>query len=183
MVDPTTTMHKLRHIVAKIRFSNILWEFFQENVQRKRIVWLVPVLNVRVLWNSTHKMIKRALYLRPNLKCLLAINNSPKVSKARIPLTLPQGDLNILECVQKVLALLGHVTEFASGSTYPTLTSQLPYYQFLQNTLQELIQNDRRGLIDENLAHDFSLSRICAAADDAYQKLNQYWIKTVSNTG
>ena len=182
-VDPATAIHKLRQIVAKIRSSNILWELLQEDVQRKRIVWLVPVLDVRVRWNSTHKMIKRALYLRPALERFLAIDNSRKFSKARIPLTLSQGDWNILERVEKVLALFVDATEFASGSTYPTLSSQLPYYQFLQNALHELIQNESRGLIDENLEHNFSVSRICAAADDAYQKLNQYWIKTDSNTG
>ena len=86
--------------------------------------------------------------------------------------------------MEKVLALFVDATEFASGSTYPTLSSQLPYYQFLQNALHELIQNECRGhFIDANLDHDFSVSRICAAADDAYQKLNQYWIKTDSNNG
>ena len=119
-------------------------------------------------------MIKRVLYLRPALERFLAIDNSRKFSKALIPLTLSQGDWHILEPVEEVLALVVDATEFASGSTYPTLSSQLLYYQFLQNALHELIQNERRGLIDENPEHNFSASRICAAADDAYQKLNQY---------
>ena len=85
--------------------------------------------------------------------------------------------------MEKVLALFVDATEFASGSTYSTLSSQLPYYQFLQNALHELIQSEPCGLIDENLDHHFSVCRICVAADNAYQKLNEYWIKTDANTG
>jgi len=87
-VGPATTLHKLRQILAKIRSSNLLWESLQDNAQRKRLNWLVPILDVRVRWNSTHKMIQRALYLRPALECLLAIDNSRKFSNARVPLTL-----------------------------------------------------------------------------------------------
>ena len=81
-VDPATTLHKLRQILAKIRSTNLLWESLQEDAQRKRLNWLVPILDVRVRWNSTHKMIQRALHLRPALGRLLAIDNSQKFSKA-----------------------------------------------------------------------------------------------------
>ena len=47
-VDPATAIHKLRQIVAKIRSFNILWKLLQEDLQRKRIVWLVPILDVCV---------------------------------------------------------------------------------------------------------------------------------------
>ena len=180
-VGPATTLHKLRQIVAKIRSSNLLWEALQEDAQRKQVNWLVPVLDVRVRWNSTHKMIQRALYLRPALDRLLTIDNSRKFSKARVPLTLLPQDWDILERVEKILCLFVDATDFASGSTYPTLSSQLPYYQFLQNGLHELIENERP--VEDDPDPHSATYRICAAADDAYQKLNQYWIKTDSHTG
>ena len=180
-VDPATTLHKLRQILAKIRSSNLLWESLQEDAQRKRLNWLVPILDVRVRWNSTHKMIQRALHLRPALERLLAIDNSQKFSKARIPLTLSHSDWKTLERFEKILSLFVDATEFASGSSYPTLSSQLPYYQYLQNSLHELIEKERER--ENNIAPDTAAYKIWAAADDAYRKLNQYWVKTDSNTG
>jgi len=47
-VHPATSLGKLRQIVAKVRSSNILWEAIQEDVQRKRLDWLVPILDVQV---------------------------------------------------------------------------------------------------------------------------------------
>jgi len=180
-VDPATSLRKLRQIVAKVRSSNILWEALQENVQRKRLDWLVPILDIRVRWNSTYKMIERALYLRPALERLLAVDNTRKFSKARTPLTLSLRDWDTLERVSRILSLFVDATEFASGSTYPTLSSQLPYYQFLQNALHELIESERPMQDDPDPIS--TTYKICSAADDAYQKLNQYWVKTDSNTG
>jgi len=126
-------------------------------------------------------MIQRALYLRPALERLLAIDNSRKFSKARVPLTLSHADWKTLESLEKILCLFVDATEFARGSSYPTLSSQLPYYQFLQNSLHELIarEHDR----ENNQDPDSPGRKIWAAADDAYWKLNQYWVKTDSNTG
>jgi len=76
-------------------------------------------------------MIERALYLRPALEHLLAVDNTRKFSKARTPLTLSLRDWDTLERVSRILSLFVDATEFASGSTYPNLSSQLPYYQFL----------------------------------------------------
>jgi len=44
VVDPATTLHKLYQILAKIRSSNLLGESLQEDAQRKRLNWLVPIL-------------------------------------------------------------------------------------------------------------------------------------------
>ncbi|KAG0637877.1 hypothetical protein HOY80DRAFT_1049993 [Tuber brumale] len=133
-VDPGITLHKLPQILAKIRSSNIMWESLQDDVQRKWLSWLVPLLNIHVRLNSTHHIIPRASYLRPALERLLAIGNSHKFSKARIPMTLSLSDWKILERLEKILYLVFDATEFAT-------------------------------------------------ADDAYKKLNQYWVKTDANTG
>jgi len=134
-VDPATTLSKLRQMVAKVQSSNLLWEALQEDDQWRRLNWLVPIFDVLVHWNSTYKMIERALYLRPALERLLAVDNSRKFSKARIPLTLSTTDWDTLERVSKILCLFVDATEFATGSTYPTLSSQLPYYHFLQKAV------------------------------------------------
>ena len=167
--------------MSKIQSSNLLWEALQEDAQRKQVNWLVPVLDVRVRWNSTPKMIQCGLYLCRALDRLLTIDNSRKFSKARVPLPLLSQDWDILEGVEKILFLFVDATEFASGSTYPTLSSQLPYYQYLQNRLHELIENKRP--VEDDPDPNSATYRICAAADDAYQKLNIYWIKTDSNSG
>lgn len=179
-VDPATTLRKLRQIVAKVRSSNLLWEALQEDVQRRRLNCLVLILDVRVRWNLTYKMIERAVYLRPALERLLAVDNSRKFSKARTPLTLSTTDWNTLERVSKILCLFVDPTKFAYGSTYPTLSSQLQYYQFLQNALHELIKSEPP--MEDDPDPNSTAYNICSAADHAYQKLNQYWIKTDSNT-
>ena len=143
--------------------------------------WLVPILDVQVRWNSTYKIIERALYLRPALERLLAVDNTRKFSKAQTPLTLSLRDWDTLERVSRILSLFVDATEFASGSTYSTLSSQLPYYQFLQNALHELIESERP--MEDDPDPTSTTYKICSAADDAYQKLNQYWVKTDSNTG
>src|SRR5437660_62464 len=75
-------------------------------------------------------------------------------------------------------------TKFASGSTYPTLTMQLPYYQFTQNKLHRLIQAERENLIYGDSEVDAQASTLLwAAADEAYKKLNLYWQKTDDHSG
>jgi len=126
-------------------------------------------------------MIERALYLGPALERLLAVDNTRRFSKARTPLTLSLRDWDTLERVSRILSLFVDATEFASGSTYPTLSSQLPYYRFLQNALNELIESEQP--IEDDPDSASTTYKICAAADDTYQKLNQYWVKTDSNMG
>jgi len=73
----------------------------------------------------------------------MAVDNTWMFSKARTPLTLPLTDWNTLERISRILSLFVDATEFARGATYPTLSFQLPYYQFLQNALYELIESER----------------------------------------
>ena len=175
---PITNYVKLEQ---KIRSSNLLWEVLLEDAHQKPLNWLVPILDVRVRWNSTRKIIPHALYLHPALDRLLIINNSQKFSKARVVLTLLSQDWDILECVEKILGLFLVATEFASRSTYPTLSAQLPYYHFLQYGLHEIIANER--LVEDDPDPPSGTYRICAAAEDTYQKLNEYLVKSNSHMG
>jgi len=126
-------------------------------------------------------MIERALNLCPALACLLAIDNSWKFSKAQNPLMLALTDWNTLERISRILCVFVHTTEFASCATYPTLSSQLRYYRFRQNALYELIV--REPPMEQDPDSTSTAYKICSAADNAHQKLNQYRIKTDLNMG
>jgi len=137
---------------------------------------------VRIRWNSTHKMIERALMLRPALDLLLTFNPSRAFQRAK--LTLNSSDWIVLAKLGDILQVFIQGTKFASGSTYPTLTMQLPYYQFIQNKLYRLIQGERDNLSHEDSELDARMSRLLwGAADEAYKKLNLYWQKTDNHSG
>ena len=150
--------------------------------QAIKLQWLAPVLDVRVRWNSTHKMIERALELWPALDRLLTFDSSRAFQRAQ--LTLDMSDWIVLEKLKDILQVFVMGTKFASASTYPTLTMQLPYYQFMQNKLHRLIQAERESSICEDSELDPRASTLLwAAADEAYKKLNLYWQKTDDHSG
>ena len=150
--------------------------------QAIKLEWLAPVLAVRVRWNSTHKTIERALELWPALDRLLTFDSSRAFQRAQ--LTLDMSDWIVLEKLQDILQVFVMGTKFASASTYPTLTMQLPYYQFMQNKLHRLIQAERESSICEDSELDPRASTLLwAAADEAYKKLNLYWQKTDDHSG
>jgi len=126
-------------------------------------------------------MIERTLNQCPALERLLAVDNSRKFSKAQNPLMLALTDWNTLGCISRIFCVFVHTTEFASCATYPTLGSQLPYYKFLQNALHELIV--REPPMEHEPDSTSTSYKICSPAHIAYQKLNQYRIKTDLNMG
>ena len=136
-ISPASTLSRLRRIIAKIRSSTSLWEALQTEAKAVKLDWLSPILDVRVRWNSTYKMLERALKLRPALERLLAFDSTRVFH--RTGLNLNAADWTILEKLKDILEVFVDATEFASGCTYPTLTMQLPYYQFIQNKLYRLI--------------------------------------------
>ena len=139
-IDPATTLQKLRKVIAKIRSSNLLWEALQTEAAAVKMDWLTPVLDVQVRWNSTHKMIHRAIELRPALDRLLMLDPTKIFHQAHLQLT--ETDWSTLFRLEQILDVFVKATTFASASTYPTLTQQLPYYQYIQNKLHELVQRE-----------------------------------------
>ena len=174
-LDPATTLRKLRKVIAKIRSSNLLWDALWTEADAVKMDWLTPILDVRVRWNSTHKMIQRAIALRPALDRLLTID--PTKIFRRTSLRLTENDWSTLYRLEQILDVFVEATSFASASTYPTLTQQLPYYQFIQNKLHEIVEKER-AMDDGETSY-----LLWAAADEAYKKLNQYWQKTDEHTG
>ena len=57
-VGLAATLSRLGRVIAKIRSSTLLWEALQTEAQAVKLVWLAPILDVRIRWNSTHKMIE-----------------------------------------------------------------------------------------------------------------------------
>ena len=181
-IGPAATLSRLRRIIAKIRSSTTLWEALKTEAQAVKLDWLAPILDVRIRWNSTHKMIERALKLRPALDRLLTFDPSHAFQRAN--LTLNGSDWIVLAKLGDILHVYIQGTKFASGTTYPTLTMQLPYYQFTQNKLYRLIQGERENFSGEDSELDARTSRLLwGAADEAYKKLNLYWQKTDNHSG
>ena len=137
-IGPAGTLSQLQRIIAKIHSSTTLWEGLKMEVEAIKMEWFTPILDVRVWWNSTHKMIEHALELRPALERLLTFG--PSHTFHQEALTLSRSDWIVLEKLKDILQVFVMGTRFASGSNYPTLTMQLPYYQFTQNRLHQLIQ-------------------------------------------
>ena len=172
-VGPAATLSRLRRVIAKIRSSTLLWEALKTEAQAVKLVWLAPILDVRIRWNTTHKMIERALELRPALDRLLTFDPSRAFQRAQ--LTLNSSDWIVLAKLGDILQVFVLGTKFASGSTDPTLTMQLPYYQFTQNKLHRLIQAEQENSSHDESQLDARTSRLLwAAADEAYKKLNLY---------
>ena len=181
-IGPAASLSRLRRVIAKIRSSTILWEALKTEAQAVKLVWLTPILDVRIRWNSTHKMIERALELRPALEHLLTFDPSRAFQRAQR--TLNSSDWIVLAKLGDILHVFVLGTKFASGSTYPTLTIQLPCYQYTQNKLHRLIQAERESFAQDESELDARTSRLLwAAANEAYKKLNHYWQKTDSHTG
>ena len=172
-IGPVATLSRLRRIIAKIRSSTTPWEALKTEAQAVKLDWLAPILDVRIRWNSTHKMGERALKLRPALDRLLTFDSSHAFQRAN--LTLNSSDWIVLAKLGDILHVFIQGTKFASGSTYPTLTMQLPYYQFTQNKPYRLIQGERENVSAEDSELDARTSRLLwGAADEAYKKLNLY---------
>jgi len=119
-IGPAATLSRLRRIIAKIRSSTTLWEALKTEAQAIKLAWLAPILDVRIRWNSTHKMIERAIELRPALERLLTFDPSRAFQHAQ--LTLTSSDWSVLAKLKDILHVFVLGTKFASGSTYPTLT-------------------------------------------------------------
>ena len=175
--SPAEALNKLRRIIAKIRCSTTLWDALKTEAEAIKLKWLSPILDVRVRWNSTYQMLDRALQLRPAIERLLLLDSSRLFSRAG--LTLVVDDWFILEKLRVILGVFNTATKFENQSTYQTLTMQLPYYQYVEKKLRELIQEERHkpGLNDQ------ASTLLWTAADEAYKKLILYWQKTDDHSG
>ena len=121
-VGPAATLSQLRGVIATIRSCILLCEALKMEAQAVKVVWLAPILDVLIRWNSTHKMIERALEPPPALDWLLTFDPSCEFQRAQ--LTLNSSELIVLAKLGDILQVFVLGTKFASGSTYSMLTMQ-----------------------------------------------------------
>ena len=87
------------------------------------------------------------------------------------PLCLTTDDWKLLECLKTIIEMFVKATQYLSGSTYPTLSSQLPYFSVLATRLETLANKLQQS--DPN-------SELLQAVTNSWQKLDEYHSKTGS---
>lgn len=112
-------------------------------------------------------MVQRFLYLKPALIRLFAFANQHKLT----PFVLTDDEWDLLVRVEKVLAIFVVPTKHLSGSKYPTIQLQLPYYSLLLKELGSMVAAE-----DEN-EHEGNQA-ISNACDSSWSLLNTYWNKS-----
>ena len=110
-------------------------------------------------------MLNRLLKLRP------AVHAVTRLEDPLRQYALSDEDWSLLEQLRRILSIFVKATETLSGSTYPTLSIQLPYYVILAARLEKLIQEF--CLTDLN-------SPVVQALNQSWVKLNQYHSQTTS---
>jgi hypothetical protein len=88
-------------------------------------------MDTKTRWNSTHALIERSLDLKPALNRLVA---SEKKLRG---LHITSADWTQHEDLRTLLGIFVSATERLSGSNYPTLAYQLPYFVLLLQELEE----------------------------------------------
>ena len=111
-------------------------------------------------------MLNRLLQLRP------AVHAICQLEQALRPYLLSEEDWNLIQRLKGILGIFVKATEHLSGSTYPTLSSQLPYFAILSSRLEKVVYDLRQTDPDSDL---------CQAVNQAWIKLNQYHRQTTSS--
>jgi hypothetical protein len=108
-------------------------------------------------------MIERIVYLKPALQRLIAFD------AALSPFSLNDEEWKLLDRILKVLEIFLSPTLHLSGSKYPTLHLQLPYYSMLLASLHKLSASEEYDIVG-------------TACAEAWELLNDYWCKTDQQT-
>jgi hypothetical protein len=116
-------------------------------------------------------MIDRFLYLRRALERLFTFSRDNKLE----PFILNDEEWELLTRLHTILKIFVKPTEHLSGSKYPTLHLQLPYYSILLRQLSQFVTEEE----ERNNGNPSTLSRAC---DDGWEILNEYWKKTDDQT-
>lgn len=110
-------------------------------------------------------MLDRLIQLRP------AVHAVCQLEEALRPYQLSDSHWSLLECLKSILGIFIKATEHLSGSSYSTLSIQLPYFVVLANRLEHFIDELRETEPDSDLLQ---------ALNQAWHKLNHYHIQTAS---
>ncbi|RPB29937.1 hypothetical protein L211DRAFT_873845 [Terfezia boudieri ATCC MYA-4762] len=86
---------------------------------------LFMILTLEFSWNSIHDMLNRLIELRPVVHAVCRLEQLLR------SYLLSDEDWNLLSRLQSILDIFVKATEYLSGSSYPTLSVQLPYFAVL----------------------------------------------------
>ncbi|CAI5476709.1 unnamed protein product [Closterium sp. Yama58-4] len=121
------------------------------------------VLDCETRWGSTFAMVARALRLRRPLSAHFSqVQGSSKKERekyASLRLTDDHWDARV--ALKAFLAPFNAITKAAEGSVYPTVTTIVPYYNLLLDTLEKTLHDDiRQGYPSRISAQGYPLKDI-----------------------
>lgn len=90
-------------------------------------------------------MLVRLLQLRPAVHAVCQLEDVLR------PLILSSEDWKVLERLKTIMEIFVKATQYLPGSTYPTLSSQLPYFSVLATRLETLADELRQSELDGEL--------------------------------
>jgi hypothetical protein len=153
--DITTLMEKCRTIVTTIRKSSILYEIVHTLAMESSIKAGL-IIDMRIRWNSSYKMLQRILVYQPVLEKLYEELDSlggvtNKQRNKLLESKLGGNDWNLIQTLRRVLERFEEATKILSGQKYPTLSlayviiSNLLYY--LNNQSNDVLENDIKDML------------------------------------
>ncbi|KAF4617983.1 hypothetical protein D9613_012957 [Agrocybe pediades] len=132
-----------------------------DSISPSRPVPLVPILDVRTRWSSTHTMIQRALMYRQS------IHQFVESTRGLHPHELYESDWRDLEKICDWLSIFRAATTQMSSTKIPMLSTTHAIFRGLQDKLKEIL----RGLPDNVNSH------VKTGILKSHRKLSDYFTK------
>ena len=155
MQDITITMEKCRTIITTIRKSSILSEFVH-TLAVDQSIKAGLIIDMRVRWNSSFKMLQRILLyqvvldkLYEQLHSLLGVTDQQR--RKLVNSKINGNEWNLIQGLRRVLERFDEATKVLSGQNYPTLSlsyaivNSLSHY--LNNRSDDAIENKIKELL------------------------------------
>ena len=148
----TQASYKVRQIIKKIRSSNQLWESFQAQAKVAKISPKRPILDMPVRWNSTYSMLERCLELRTAIDAVCRYSSlylffifrfiliifMVRLEERLYKYQISVDEWVLLQQLKDILDIFVQATEHLSGSNYPTLSAQLPFFSILATRIEQV---------------------------------------------
>jgi len=166
VIDPKIS--KLRNLIKKIRSSNITIQNLKEACSFSRIEYLKPILDVPTRWSSTSYMLQRALYLKKGLTSFTAKGGKFFDDELSV-FNLKKNEWEEIEAILNFISIFEPVTKEAQGDKYITISTIIPYFNLLLDTLEEYSQTKKDKIIKKS-------------AQTAFEFLNKYYDKSNDTT-
>lgn len=173
-------MNKCRTIVNTVRKSSIIHEkVVQLALSSSMKVGLI--IDMKIRWNSTYKMIDRLLLFQGVLKSFydqlqLIDGITRKQYDKLVEVMLSDGDWFVLSAMKRILERFEAATRILSGHKYPTLSMayaviySLSFY--LQSKSKDSVEEQIKNMLSESFnkfldpnGHESKLSRVAALLD------------------